>query len=214
MVLPALTEALVRSALSAPHRLPFAGGGGKGERNAATLLTVTPGPAPEVLAILRASRLTDHGGEVGFPGGKPEPGDENLLATAVRETEEEVGIAPDDLAHVGALAPMTVITRKYLIHPFVAVRQRTQPLQLCQDEVADVYGLPLWDYLRGDAEIVAVPTATGFFPHFPLPDGRILYGASAVTFYELLSRLASALERPLPPPRMTDEVPWAKRYER
>lgn len=212
MALPPLTESLLRRALQGDHGLPFAGAGATAERDAATLLPVTPGSDPELLAILRAGRLADHGGEIGFPGGKPEPQDADLLATALRETEEEVGIPAADVAHVGKLVPTTVITRKYRIHPFVALRNREGPLVLASDEVAGVYALRLWDYLRGDAVIAGVPTPTGFFPHFPLADGRTLYGASAVSFYELLSRLAAALGRQLPPAQMTDEVPWAGRY--
>jgi hypothetical protein len=52
-----------------------------------------------------------------------------------------------------------------------------------------------------------------FAPHFPL-DGCVLYGASAYIFYELLSRLASALGLTLPPPRQKDERPWGDRYTR
>ena len=63
-------------------------------RPAGVVVPVIFAPEPRVLFILRGAKLKDHAGEVGFPGGKPEPG-EGPVTTALRETREEVGIDVD-----------------------------------------------------------------------------------------------------------------------
>lgn len=207
-----LTPTLIRRALSATHPAPFAGSFSPAGRPASVLLAVTAGADASVLAILRSHRLGEHAGEVGFPGGKPEPDDADLLATALRETDEEVGLPADSLEPLGTLRPVSVITGKYLIHPHVALR--TRPVTPTPDgvEVVRTYRLGFFDYLEGRAPIAGVAVEGGYFPHFPLPDGAVLYGASALMFFELLGRIANVLDRELPAPELTDTPPWGDRY--
>src|SRR6476661_359080 len=88
----ALTDhrSALREGLDAdPHPEPAAG-----ERLAAVLVVLIEEPVPSLLFTERAAHLSRHPGEVSFPGGLAEPGDDGLLATALRETHEEIGLEP------------------------------------------------------------------------------------------------------------------------
>ena len=74
------------------------------ERNfpeAAVLLPVTRSSEPELILTLRASGLSTHGGEVAFPGGRRDPEDPDLVFTALREAEEEIGLPPGLVEVIG-----------------------------------------------------------------------------------------------------------------
>jgi 8-oxo-dGTP pyrophosphatase MutT (NUDIX family) len=174
-------------------------------------------PGPAAIVVLRGSHLKDHGGEVGFPGGKPDPGDADLAATALRELEEEVGVPAAEVDLLGTLRPMPVITGRYLIHPFVGVLRAGAVPRAASAEVARVLSVPLLPLLTGERPFEAVigewNGQTIFAPHFAL-EGCVLYGASAYILYELLARVAAALGLSMPAPRIQEERPWGDRYAR
>jgi 8-oxo-dGTP pyrophosphatase MutT (NUDIX family) len=90
-------------------------------RTAAVLLPVFRDAEHElrVVLVVRADDGGQHGGQLGLPGGKPEPGDADLLATALREAEEEVGLQPDAVDVVAALEPLHTQATGWLVHPFL-----------------------------------------------------------------------------------------------
>lgn len=98
-----------------------------------------------VLFTLRSDRLTAHRGEVCFPGGMAEAGDDDAVACALRETHEELGIATDSLRVLGLSRPVPDRTGTILVTPVVAylgaIDARSLPRN--PDEVADVFGIPL-----------------------------------------------------------------------
>lgn len=80
-----------------------------------------------------------HGGQIGLPGGKREPGDADLLATALRETEEEIGLRPDQLVVMGALPVVETWTTGFRVAPFLArLKRRPDEWHLQTAEVAAV----------------------------------------------------------------------------
>ncbi|MGZ3423728.1 MAG: NUDIX hydrolase [Polyangiales bacterium] len=179
-------------------------------------ISFSPAHPGRVYAVLRGKQLRDHAGEVGFPGGKVEPGDADLRATALRELGEEVAI--HDAEPLGALTPVPVITGRYLIHPFVVALGETVP-SLASEEIAAILPVDLEAYLSGDRIMGGVQgTYQGHSfvtPHFDLEKGldkAVLYGASAFVLYELLVLIAGELGQPLPPPRIVTEPPWGDRY--
>ncbi len=178
-------------------------------------------PEPTAFAVLRASTMRDHGGEVGFPGGKQEPDDEDLRRTALRELHEEVALADVDV--LGALSPVPVITGRYLIHPIVVATRADARPTLASTEVEAILPIPIAPYFSGERPIHAVSGTfrgvTFTTPHFELdhPVTRakvVLYGASAFVFYELLARVAAELDVSLPDPILVDAPPWGDRYAR
>lgn len=186
-------------------------------RPAGVVVPLQFSPSPSVILVLRGAHLDDHAGEVGFPGGKPEPGDADLQATALRELSEEVGVGADEVAVLGRLGAVPVITGRYLIHPFVAALGEGAVPRVASAEIARVLTLPLEPLLSGELPYHAVEgTFRGervLAPHFPL-DGCVLYGASAYIVYDLLARVASRLGRELPAPILDTDPPWGDRYRR
>ena len=198
-------------------------------RPAGVLLPVRFRPTPHVVAMVRPRTMKEHAGEVGFPGGKCEPG-ETLLVTALRETEEELGLPREKVTPLGELQPVSVITGRFVLHPFVGLVADEAEVSPSPREVERLVELPIAPYLTGEMPISAVevrlwdrtepegafghtPVNDGVLqlPHFEL-DGCVLYGASAYVFHELLTRIAMVLERELPAPRLREELPWKGRY--
>ena len=131
----------IRAAVRAHTRRAIEPGG---RRRAAVLLTLVPAPAePHVLMTVRSQEVEHHKGEISFPGGVIDPGDAGPQAAALREAQEEVGIAPSDVDVLGPLDD--VVTRSgFHVIPFVGVLQRAPyPYRPSPKEVAEVLEVPL-----------------------------------------------------------------------
>lgn len=186
-----------------------------GARPAAVVVPVALSPSPVIYLALRGDHLADHAGEIAFPGGKMDSGDASLRATAAREMREEVGLREGDVEWIGELSPMPVITGRYVIHPFVGLLAEGVVPRVTSGEFAEVLTLPIEPYLTGELRArgmsVAWRGAHVMAPHFAI-GARVLYGATAYITYELLTRLAETLGRPLPPLDLVNEAPWGDRY--
>jgi 8-oxo-dGTP pyrophosphatase MutT (NUDIX family) len=95
-----------------------------------------------VLLTQRSAALNTHAGQVSFPGGRMEPGDADIATTALRETEEEVGIAQDGVSVIGYLEPMPTITG-YAVTPVVGLIESGYELAIDTTEVEYVFEVPL-----------------------------------------------------------------------
>ncbi len=173
-----------------------------GRRNhlrAGVLVPVLLDPSPTVILTLRSARLSRHAGEVCFPGGRPDANDHDLLATALREAREELGI--EEVEVLGRLSSMPVYTSDFRLEPYVAAVDPRHELRPRPDEVAQVLRLELFEVLDQVA-LEGIPFAIGgleiLSPVFR-PEGRLMFGATAHTFYELLLVVAELVGRPVPP---------------
>lgn len=98
-----------------------------------------------VLFTRRSPHLRYHAGQVSFPGGRMEPGDADILATALRETREEVGIEPASVEIAGFLPPLPTVSG-YAVTPIVGFVTGGTPIVADPTEVERVFEVPL-DFL-------------------------------------------------------------------
>ncbi len=145
-----LTVPALRQRLAAAHLLQpeIAGDGARfgADRmpTAASVLVplVQRGDGLHVLLTQRTDHLRDHAGQISFPGGRAEPEDDGAAATALREAQEEVGLASQWVEVIGQLPVYTTITR-YVVTPVVALVHPDAPLSLDSFEVAEAFEVPL-----------------------------------------------------------------------
>ncbi|MFT4974930.1 MAG: 8-oxo-dGTP pyrophosphatase MutT (NUDIX family) [Myxococcota bacterium] len=154
--------------------------------------------------IQRSTRLRDHPGEIGFPGGKREPADRSLADTALRETHEELGLS--GLRLLGRLSSFPLFTSDYRLEPFVAAVPPGMTPTPEPGEVAAVVTVSLRDLLeRSHTEAIAFDWEGRevLSPVFFGLAARPLYGGSAHVLWELLSLLGE------PPPLRAGRYQWA-----
>lgn len=114
-------------------------------RSAAVLLALfEQDSATHLVFIRRAAALRNHSGEIAFPGGSFDASDESLVATALREAWEEIGLLPERVEVLGLLDPVFTIVSNFLITPVVAyLPSGLGQLEIQADEVAELLLLPL-----------------------------------------------------------------------
>ncbi len=146
-----------------------------------------------VLLTQRTTNLPSHGGQISFPGGRQQAEDADVVATALRETEEEIGLTADRITVIGALD--TYITGTgFLVTPIVGVI--TPPFDLRPDpgEVADIFEVPLAFFLDPANHELRSAVWQGRERHFyvmPFED-RYIWGATAGMLKNLYDVLVDA----------------------
>ena len=117
-----------------------------GKNKLASVLIIIYGDKPEVLMTKKSITLTQHGGEISFPGGKISETDGDLLDTALRETKEETGleISRDDI--VGQLKQVTTLNSGFTIVPFICILDSIGQL-IPNSEVESFLHIPLLPFL-------------------------------------------------------------------
>lgn len=147
---------------------------------AAVLIPIVDrGNALGVLLTRRSARLKHHGGQIGFPGGRMEAGDADVVHTALRETHEELGIPPHRVEVAGVLSPIPTLSG-YAVTPVVGLLADGTRLTLDRTEVESAFEVPLGYLLdrasqrrgSGDEDRVA-------FPFEFRVDGRRIWGVTA-----------------------------------
>jgi len=121
---------------------------GEFEGEAAVLVAVTDDPEnPEIVLTLRADHLNSHSGEVSFPGGKWEQGDESLIVTALRESSEEVALPPEKVEIIN-VRPVVYSLWGIKVTPYIGIIPRGLTLVANPDELDSVFHVPVEYFLQ------------------------------------------------------------------
>lgn len=172
--LPDPPESLMPMRISGePWKAPAEGIGGA--RAAAVLILIAPDEDRQARVVLieRSTYDGHHSGEMSFPGGAVDPGDANLVATALREAGEEIGLEPEviGLRVLGQLEPFWIPVSNFRVTPVVAVADRLPAWRADPREVKSVVNAPLAAFL---------PNAPIQIIERDVRDWRIRYGAYAL----------------------------------
>ncbi len=187
-----LTDALRGVLLDPAHAasLPVHG------RIAAAVLVALYVEDSELHAIFTRRRrdLRSHPGEISFPGGRQDEGEDDLSLTALREAEEEIGLAREAVHLLGALAPVPTVATNYAVYPFVGMIEPGGTWTPSASEVDEVLELRLADVRasrsRRRLEHRGIPFRTDVYD---VGEERVIWGATARIVSDLLARLDCAL---------------------
>jgi 8-oxo-dGTP pyrophosphatase MutT (NUDIX family) len=159
-------------------------------QSAAVLLPIVARAQPTVLFTRRSDDLPRHAGQVSFPGGRAQPGDASLVATAFREMEEETGIGAGFVTVEGFLDVYETGTG-YAILPAVGLVREGFALKPCAREVAEIFEVPLAFLLdpanRGEETHEWLGKARRFYV-FRF-ESHYIWGATAAMLVDLAQRL-------------------------
>jgi 8-oxo-dGTP pyrophosphatase MutT (NUDIX family) len=162
-------------------------------RNAAGLLLVTaeaPDRAAHVVLTVRADALERHGGQVSLPGGVVDPG-ETFEQAALREADEEIGLADDRVRVLGGLTPLDIPVSGFQLHPIVAAVPGSPRLTASDREVSEILRIPIARLLHEDTVQRVERSREGavlFVPVFQVERAEI-WGATAMVLAEFLALL-------------------------
>jgi 8-oxo-dGTP pyrophosphatase MutT (NUDIX family) len=137
----------------------------------------------------RRDDLRRHPGEVSFPGGRRDPEDASLVETALREAEEEIGLAREHVEVVGALQPTPTFVTNYSIYPFVGIIEPGHAWEVQAREVAQVLELAVEDVRDGYARRRLVRRGVPFRTDTYCVGESLIWGATARIVADLLDRV-------------------------
>lgn len=160
---------------------------------AAVLMPFTDRPDPELILTVRSAGMPTHAGEVAFPGGKRDPVDQDLLSTALRESHEEVGLAPQEVEVLGQLSPLA--SRFGMkVTPFVGIVPDDVPLLPEQREIDQIFRVPLGFFLDTRPDLSSPIDFYG--KRFRIPtyhyEGKRIWGLTAFMILDLLNNVFDA----------------------
>jgi 8-oxo-dGTP pyrophosphatase MutT (NUDIX family) len=136
----------------------------------------------------RREDLRRHAGEISFPGGRYDEGDADLVATALREAHEEIGLRPDAVEVVGALRPTPTIATGYAIYPFVGVIEPGLRWTLSAREVAEVLELSLREVRSGSRRQRLIRRGIPILTDTYVVGEHLIWGATARILSDLIDR--------------------------
>ena len=167
-------------------------------RNAGVLSVFYPGPDQQVqfVLILRKTYRGIHSNQVGFPGGKVEEEDSDLFQTALRETEEEVGIPREEIHFLKELTPIYIPPSNFWVYPFLGLLDSPPILIPQEDEVEKILEIELDEFLS-ESCLTKQKLSTSYAENVEVPayflSGHIVWGATAMMLSEIKDLLKQVL---------------------
>ncbi len=161
----------------------------KASTQAAVLVAITDRPEPGVILTVRREDMRTHAGQVAFPGGRLDPG-EDAVKAALREAHEEILLNPKDVEIVGTIEPYRTVTG-YLVTPVIGTIPPDLPLTPHEHEVADWFEAPLAFVLDPANQLQQTALFQGRERHYYeiVWNGRRIWGATAAMIVNLSRRL-------------------------
>lgn len=160
------------------------------DRKAGVLVGIVDDGGPlRILLTRRTERLSSHSGQVAFPGGMADPGDADIIATALREAHEEVALPPSAVEVLGPLDDFPALRDDIAVTPVVGRIRSLPPLKPEPGEVARIFDIPVAELRQADQWTIREMAREGrnwpvyFFEH----DNETLWGLSAYITLHLLS---------------------------
>ncbi|MEZ4779099.1 MAG: CoA pyrophosphatase [Flavobacteriaceae bacterium] len=138
--------------------------------------------------ILRKTYPGVHSAQIGFPGGKVEPTDASLEHTALRETEEEVGVLQQQVQVLKQLTEVYIPPSNFFVHPFLGITSQTPQFKIQDEEVEALIEVPLLEFLEDNARITQI-LSTSYAKDIEVPafklQGHVVWGATAMMLNEV-----------------------------
>ena len=151
-----------------------------------------------ILLTKRTDKVREHKGQISFPGGVYEEGDETLLGTALRECAEEIGLKAEDAEVLGALDDEVSVTTNYVISPFVALIPWPYHFQVNEDEIEEIIEVPISALRDRDYSHQEIKTPDG--KEVPSDSyqyqGKVIWGATARILNRFLDIFSQAEHNP------------------
>ncbi|CAB4931548.1 unannotated protein [freshwater metagenome] len=164
-----------------------------GRTDAAVLVALFDrGRELHVVLTKRRDDLRRHAGEISFPGGRRDPGEDDLRQTALREALEEIGLPREAVLLAGALQPTPTIATDYAVYPFVGLIEDGHRWHPSAFEVDEVFEFSLAVLRAGAGRRRVERRGIRFLTDTYLVDGHIVWGATARILAELLERVVAA----------------------
>ena len=162
----------------------------KQPKKAGVLALIYPNTLGEatLLLILRKTYEGIHSNQIGFPGGKMEKADDDLLQTALRETNEEVGVPPRGVKILKRLTEVYIPPSNFLVTPFLALYPNRISFKIQETEVEKVVEVPLQDFLNDD-NLIEQNLSTSYAKNIDVPafklNDYVVWGATAMMLSEI-----------------------------
>lgn len=161
----------------------------KNPRKAAVLMLLYPKHEQTHLVLIeRNSYKGVHSAQIAFPGGKFEKEDVEYETTALRESEEEIGVSREKIKIIKPFSPLYIPPSNFLVHPYLGIANETLRFVLEPKEVASIIELPLSDFL-GDSLLHETKLTTSYATNIAIPafkiNEHVVWGATAMMLSEL-----------------------------
>jgi len=149
-----------------------------------------------LILILRKTYKGVHSAQIGFPGGKVEDEDINMEATALRETEEEVGVPRETVSVIKELTEIYIPPSNFFVQPFVGITTKTPNFIAQEEEVEALIEVPL-SHFMDDAILTTKVLSTSYATNIDVPafllNGHVVWGATAMMLSEVRELLKEVL---------------------
>ena len=184
-----LREALARPVAEPPLEGDYPELRAEADVNAAVLIAITDRPRPGVILTVRREHLRTHAGQIAFPGGRVDPGEDPVIA-ALREAHEETLLEPTAVDVIGKIEPYCTVSG-YVVTPVLGVVPPDLPLEPHEHEVADWFEAPLEFLLDPQNQQRRTALFQGVERHYYeiMWNDRRIWGATAAIIVNLSRRL-------------------------